>query len=160
MRAPGEKKDDGTFYWGDHGRVVRRPPRRDGHGRPNTDPEQNSDVERWECLDCGLTTQADRGLGVTFSSRDCPPELPDHGDASDSPGNSGTAPCDPAELDDDLEGLARRLAADADIPAGEVAGRVQNLDEFHIPAEEIERTLQKVLANDDGGGEQDGGTDE
>lgn len=73
MILPGEKKDDKTFHWGDHARVVERPPRRDGFDSPNTDPEQNNNVERWECLDCGLTTQADRGLGVVFSSRSCPP---------------------------------------------------------------------------------------
>ena len=40
---------------------------------PNTDPRQNDAVERWECLDCGLTVQADRGLDPAFSKR-CLPE--------------------------------------------------------------------------------------
>jgi Zn ribbon nucleic-acid-binding protein len=73
MRIPGEKNDDKTFYWGNHRRVVKRPPRTDVEA-DTADPRQHDDVERWECLDCGFTAQGGP-LGVTFSSRECPPEV-------------------------------------------------------------------------------------
>ena len=67
--------DGHTFVWGEHEHVVKRPPRAADFDLENTDPTQNDKVERWECLDCGLTIQAARALGATFSSRDCPPKL-------------------------------------------------------------------------------------
>ena len=139
---PGSTRDDGTFRWGEHARVVKRPPRTDGFDEPNADPRRNDDVERWECLDCGLTVQAARGLGPTFSTKRCPPRERDHADTPPA--------CDPALLDDDLEDLARRLATGADVSAAAVAGRVRKLDEFSVPPEEIERSLRRRLA--DGGG--------
>ena len=135
MKIPGQEDDDGTFYWGDHSRIVKRPPRTAGFDEPNQDPTQNDDVERWECLDCGLTVQGSR-LGPTFSSRRCPPR------ARDRRGDTPPA-CDPARLDDDLEVMARRIAVDADASAAEVAGRVRKLADHAVPADEIERALRQ-----------------
>jgi hypothetical protein len=141
---PGSTRDDGTFRWGEHARVVKRPPRTDGFGGSNTDPRRNDDVERWECTECGFTAQAARGLGPVFSTRRCPPREGDHADVGDTP-----PACDPTRLDDDLEDLARRLATETDVSAAEVAGHVRKLDEFSVPPEEIERSLR--LRFDDGG---------
>lgn len=80
---PGSTRDDGTFRWGEHTRVVKRPPRTDGFDEPNVDPRQNDGVERWECLDCGLTVQADRGLGTGSFSKQCPPERFDRTEQED-----------------------------------------------------------------------------
>jgi hypothetical protein len=135
--------DDGTFSWGEHARVVKRPPRTAGFDAPNADPRRNDDVERWECADCGLTVQAAQGLGLIFSTKRCPPRERDP-DLGDTP-----PACDPARLDDDLEDLARRLATETDASAAEVAGRVRKLDEFCVPPGEIERSLRRRLV--DGG---------
>ena len=66
--------DERTFVCGDHDRVVKRPPRRDV-ANDDTDPAQHDAVERWECLDCGVSVQGRRVVGVCLSNRSCPPEV-------------------------------------------------------------------------------------
>jgi hypothetical protein len=129
------KRDDQTFRWAGHERVVKRPPRTDDVP-DDADPQKTDGVERWECLDCGLAVQG-LYLGATLSSRDCPPDI----------GHSKTPapPCDPTILDQDLEDLARRLATDADASVAEVAGRVRRFDELRVPLVEIERALRASL---------------